>query len=41
MYHRERINEVAIDGIQRTGVVISRGTDRRQIDDLHTFPNQK
>lgn len=40
MYHRERIDEVAIDGVQRTGVVVSRGTDGCQIDRLRTFPSQ-
>lgn len=28
------VNEIAIDGLQRTGVVVCRGADCRQVDRL-------
>ncbi|CAN1815437.1 hypothetical protein LINPERHAP1_LOCUS27459, partial [Linum perenne] len=32
LHHRERIDEIAVDSVQRTSVVISRSADRRQIN---------
>lgn len=37
LHHGERIHEVAIDGIQRTRVVISWRADRCQVDNLNTY----
>lgn len=33
-HHRQRIDEVAVDGVQRARVVVRRSTDRGEIDRL-------
>ena len=41
VHHRKCIHEVAVDGVQRTGVVISWCPDRSQVDDLHKSASTK
>lgn len=33
-YHRERVDEVAVDGVEGARVVVGRRADRRQVDRL-------
>jgi hypothetical protein len=40
-HHRQRIDEVAVDGVQRARVVVRRSTDRGEIDRLQQKQTQK
>lgn len=40
-YHRKGVNEIAVYGIERAGVVIRRRADCRQIDSLHNKKQKK
>ena len=41
LHHRKGIHEVAVDGVQRTGVVISWSAYRSQVDHLHKSTSAK